>query len=65
MYANAAYAMARSYALGDGVEANHSKAAKCYRAAAENGHTEAQFELAKKYDEGCGIDCDSTVSAYS
>lgn len=45
---------------GYGVQTNYAKAAYWYRLAADQGHSEAQFELADLYSQGKGVPKDQT-----
>ncbi len=47
---------------GYGVQVDYAKAAYWYRLAADQGHPEAQFELAELYSQGRGVPRDQTES---
>lgn len=51
---NEQFHLGRRYTDGDGVPKDTMEAAKWYRMAAEQGHTEAQFCLGRLYDKGGG-----------
>jgi TPR repeat protein len=46
------------YYIGDGVEKDTAEAMKCYQKAAEQGHSEAQFNLGDCYRLGEGVEKD-------
>jgi hypothetical protein len=46
------------YREGEGVPQDHAEAAKWFRLAAEQGHSDAQCDLGEMYAEGHGVDQD-------
>src|ERR1044071_833981 len=54
--ADAQYRLAIEFARGTGgVKRDYAEAAKWYRKAADQGHTEAQYELGRLYAQGLGV----------
>ena len=51
------------YANGEGVENDFNEAAKWFRAAAEQGHMYAQFNLGSSYANGDGVPQDKVEAA--
>ena len=51
------------FAVGDGVTIDNSKAAECYRKAAEAGYAPAQYQLGSLYEQGLGVACDLKQAA--
>jgi TPR repeat protein len=43
------------YKIGIGTEQNDTEAVRWYRASAEQGYAEAQFNLGEMYEEGRGV----------
>lgn len=56
--ANAAYALANRYRLGEGVEQSETHAVEWYRKAAEQNHSSAQYFLGMAYTDGKGVQKD-------
>ena len=56
--------MGLCYETGAGVVKDYVKAVECYRIAAENGVSGAQYHLANCYVDGKGIDVDMDKAAY-
>ena len=54
-HASAQYSLGFLYDYGEGVQQNHSEAAKWYRKAAEQGLARAQFSLGIMYESGTGV----------
>ena len=59
-YAEAQYAFAGMYFIGDGVPQDTAEAARLIRAAADQGHLEAQGVLGAMYSDGSGVSVDDT-----
>ncbi|MFB3087863.1 MAG: cadherin domain-containing protein, partial [Acidiferrobacterales bacterium] len=57
-HASAQYSLGFLYDYGEGVQQNHSEAAKWYRKAAEQGLAGAQFSLGIMYESGTGVSRD-------
>ncbi len=53
--AEAMYQLGRRYARGDGVDHDHAKAVRWYRAAADEGNVGAMYSLGVRYAEGRGV----------
>jgi TPR repeat protein len=49
------FLLAKKYSIGDGVSPDSEKALKWYRAAAVQGHAEAQITLSEIYHDGVGV----------
>ena len=63
--ANAQYTLGSYYYLGsNGVEQSYSKAAYWLERAAEQGDSDAQFNLGVCYDEGNGVEQSYSKAAY-
>jgi TPR repeat protein len=52
------YNLGIKYSLGDGVTKSQVESVKCFRQAAEQGHTYAQYALGMSYELGHGVDKD-------
>ena len=51
------------YYKGEGVDQDKAKAADYFEKAAEQGYSEAQFEIAKMYANGDGVEKDTKKAA--
>ena len=60
--AEAQFALANKYDIGDGVEQDHAEAAKWFRKAAEQGLAKAQGNLGLMYDNGRGVPQSDTAA---
>ena len=49
------FRMGMAHANGDGVGLNYSRAAQFYQRAADEGHAQAQYQLALLYSSGLGV----------
>lgn len=52
------------YDEGNGIERDQSQAVRWFRAAAEQGHAIAQFNLGSMYENGEGVEADGAEALY-
>lgn len=60
--AEAQFMAGKMYSDGDGVEQDYAKAVYWYTKAAEQGHNEAQNNLAARYATGTGVEKNITTA---